>query len=349
MAVGAFLVGQDRVERALGRAMQGKRLAHGLLFSGPAGVGRERAARGLAAGLLCERQRAAGGGETVAELVHGPWGCGECRACRRTRAGQHPDVHVLMSDAEAVRRGLQQPDGKKRPSADILVDAVRELAVRLRMTSYEGGARVAIVLDAHRMNASAQNALLKTLEEPAPGTWIVLVVPHERTVLSTIASRCLRLAFAPLSSNDVATVLRGLGKDDAEAQERARRAEGSVARALAVDLSAPDAAGDALLRVLLEGSASERLDAAESLGKERSDVDVALADLQRLLATTLRRDAAGDVAPVPWRRARALLEAVHETRLAIAQNASVQLCLEELLLAPTGGDVGGRPAQKGQR
>lgn len=336
----AFLVGQERVEQSLGRAMRGGRLAHGLLFSGPSGVGRERAARGLAAGLLCERQGP--------DLVHAPWGCGECRACRRVLGAGHPDVHVLMSDAEAVRRGLQSADAKKRPSPDILVDAVRELAVRLRMASYEGGARVAILLDAHRMNASAQNALLKTLEEPAPGTWLILVVPHERTVLPTIASRCLRLAFAPLSADDVAAVLRAKGIPEAEVRTRAERADGSVARALALDLSSSsspaassEAAGETLLRVLLAGSATERLDAAESVGKERSDVDAALADLQRLLAAHLRQDAASGGAPVTWRRARALLEAVHETRRAIAQNASVQLCVEELLLA-TPGAVGDR-------
>jgi DNA polymerase-3 subunit delta' len=316
--MGGFLVGQDRVERALGQAMRGRRLAHGLLFSGPSGVGRERAARGLAAGLVCERQ-----GD---DLVHAPFGCGECRGCRRALAGSHPDVHLVMSEAEAVRRGLQSADGKKQPSPDILVDTVRELAVRLRMASFEGGARVAILLDAHRMNVSAQNALLKTLEEPAEGTWIILVVPHERTVLPTIASRCLRLAFAPLSEADVARVLRGQGVADAEV--RARHAEGSVARALAWDPAASGAAGAELLRVLTAGTSAERMDAAEALGKERSDVDGALLDLERHIAAEMRR---ADGA-LPWHRAAPLLEAIHETRQAIAQNANVQLTLEELLL-----------------
>ncbi len=288
------LPGQERVVRALTNARQGDRLAHGLLFAGPAGSGRERAARGLAAGLVCERQAI-------------PFGCGECRACRRAVAGNHPDVHVLMPEAEAVRRGLAQPDGKKRPSPDILVDAVRELAVRLRMTAYEGGARVAIIVDAHRMNANAQNALLKTLEEPAPSTFLVLIVPHERTVLPTIASRCLRVLFAPVPASPVE----------------------------------PSAAGEGLLRALLSGSALERLDAAEGLGKERADVDAALKDLQRRIADAARADAAradaagGSAGALPWRTGAALLERVAAARAAIAQNASVQLCLEELLLSGT--------------
>jgi DNA polymerase III subunit delta' len=328
----AFLVGQGRVEQALARAMRARRLAHGLLFSGPSGVGRERAALGLASGLLCERQGP--------DFAHAPWGCGECRTCRRARAANHPDVHLLMSDAEAVRRGRQEPEGKKRPSSDILVDAVRELAVRLRMASWEGGARVAVVLDAHRMNTSAQNALLKTLEEPAAETFLVLIVPHERTVLPTIASRCLRLAFAPLSAEQIAAVLAGRGLTDAPL--RARLASGSVGRALELDAASlePNAprAGERLARVLLEGTAAERLDAAEALGKERSDVDGALADLERVLAGALRHDAGAateagaELPPVGWRRAGALLEAVHEARRAIAQNANVQLCLEDLLL-----------------
>ena len=305
----SFLIGQPRVERALTHAFSSGRLAHGLLFAGPAGVGREKAARGVACALVCEQK-----------LV--PFGCGTCRACRRALTGSHPDVHVLMPEAEAVRRGISQPDAKKKPSADILVDAVRELAVRLRMAPYEAGARVALVVDAHRMNTSAQNALLKTLEEPAPSTWIVLLVPHERTVLPTIASRCLRLSFAPLAVDDVAAVLRGQGVADADV--RARLSEGSVARALAVDPAARDAGGP-LLRTLLEGTAAERLDFAEALGKERSDVDAALSELERLLAQAMRG--------ADWRRAASTLERVHAARDAIAHNASVQLCLEELLLA----------------
>ncbi|HEY4223303.1 MAG TPA: DNA polymerase III subunit delta' [Myxococcota bacterium] len=312
----SFLLGQDHIERALSRALASDRLAHGLLFTGPSGVGRERAARGLAAGLVCENKIA-------------PFGCQACRNCRRAMAGHHPDVHVLMPEAEAVRRGIAEPDGKRKPSHDILVDAVRELAVRLRMAPYEGGARVAIVVDAHRMNGNAQNALLKTLEEPAQRTFLILVAPHVRTVLPTIASRCLRLAFAPLSEEDVLAVLTALAVSDAAL--RAKASQGSVARALAADPSAPPGAGAALLHALLGGSPAAKMDMAEALGKERSDVDAALADVEQRLAGRMRGD--------DWRRAITLLERVADARAAIAGNAAVQLCLEELLLsgAPAAG------------
>jgi DNA polymerase III subunit delta' len=312
----SFLVGQDRVTRALTNAMKNDRLPHGLLFVGPNGVGRERAAKGLAAALVCEQK-----------VV--PFGCQTCRACRRAMSGSHPDVHLVLPEAEAVRRGIAEPDGKKKPSNDILVDAIRELAIRLRMAPYEGGARVAIVVDAQRMNANAQNALLKTLEEPAPKTWIVLIAPHERSVLPTLASRCLRLAFAPLSNDDVKTILTRNNVADADA--RVPLAEGSVARALAADPSASSGSlGAALLEALLYGTPVARLDAAEAAGKERSDVDAALLDLERRLSTKMR-DAVFVDDPF-WRRARNLLDDIREARDALRQNASVQLVLEDLLL-----------------
>lgn len=323
-----FLVGQPRVTQALRNALERDRLGHALLFLGESGVGRERAALGLASARLCERRG-------TAEAI--PWGCGTCSACRRARAGNHPDVHLVMSEAEAIRRGRAQPDGKRRPSPDILVDALRELAGRLRLTAFEGGARIAIVLDAHRMNTNAQNALLKTLEEPGEGTVVILLAPHERAVLPTIASRCLRLTFAPLAEGDVRAILTAKG--DAEAGERARRAQGSVARALALDPKTGSGAGKALWEALVGaggggGSASARLDAAESAGKERSDVDQALGGLEDRLLAAARASARGQPTELTWHAAQALLDRVGDTRAAIVKNASIQLALEELLLVP---------------
>ena len=331
-----FLIGQPRVTTALQHALQRDRLGHGLLFLGGSGVGRERAALGLAGALLCERP---GAPDAL------PWGCGACDACRRARAGSHPDLHVVMSEAEAVSRGRSAPDGKRRPSTDILVDAMRDLAGRLRLAAYQGGYRVAIVLDAHRMNVSAQNALLKTLEEPGERTVVILLAPHERAVLPTIASRCLRLVFAPLAERDVRAILTALGSSNVD--ERARRAQGSVARALAVDLppggsgagALREAPSDALWDALVGadgqgGSLAARLDAAEAAGKERSDVDQALDRLEDRLAEGARRSAAGAPAPLPWQAAQALLDRVGQTRAGLAHNASVQLALEELLLSP---------------
>lgn len=320
------LLGHDRIVQALRHARGRGRLGHALLFLGPEGVGRETCARALAAGLLCD-----------ADTVAPPFGCGECRACRRVMQGGHPDLQWLMPEAEAAARGLLEVDGKRQPSREIRVAQVRDLTRTMRMKPYEGRARVALVLEAHRMNANAANALLKTLEEPGEHSLLILTAPHERAVLPTIASRCQRITFGPLPEAIVRAVLERLGVGDAA--ERANLANGSVADALRLDPKFVTEATEetSLLRVLLSGSTGARLDAAEALGKDRGEVDRALVHVQRHLAIELRQLAAAsatDLEALGERRRRAeLLRAIEEARGALRNNAQVQLTLESLLLS----------------
>ena len=153
---------RERLETALA----GGRLPHGLLLHGPDGVGKEHFATVLAAGLHC-RQR--GSGLTP---------CGRCADCSLSRAASHPDLHWL-----------RRPEDRK----SIGVDAVRELGEQLGMTSMRSGHRVAIITPAHLMTHSAQNALLKTLEEPAPRTLLVLASSRPSVLLATLRSRCQRI------------------------------------------------------------------------------------------------------------------------------------------------------------
>lgn len=321
------LLGHARVVRFLEQAMRSSRLGHALLFLGPAGVGRETCARLLAAGLLCDEGRDAL-----------PFGCGECRGCRRVLAGAHPDVQLMLPEADAVARGLLEPEGKRQPSREIRVAQVRELNRVMRMKPYEGRARVAIIVDAHRMNASAANALLKTLEEPGPDALLVLTAPHERAVLPTISSRCQRLTFAPLPEEAVEEILRR--RDVKDATARAQLADGSVAHALGLDTGRDGGSLEdvqALLRPLLEGTTEERMDAAEALGKDRRDVDSTLDTLQRVLGLELRRgvrEGTGGAADPDGRRlVMEGIAALDTARVSLRENAHVQLTLEALFLA----------------
>jgi DNA polymerase-3 subunit delta' len=317
------IVGQDRVLRALRSALATDRLAHGLLFVGPDGVGREKTARLLARGLLCERRG------TGADVI--PFGCGQCRACRRADAGTHPDLRVVMSEAEAVARGLAPPDGKARPSAEIKIDAVRELGLSLLRRPYEGKASVAIIVDAHRMNDKAQNALLKVLEEPAPTTVLILIVPGVRAVLPTIASRCSRLAFSPLDERALATILSHLGVQDAV--DRARRGDGSVRAALDDGAGGLGAAVDAVrhgLWLKQRGEhLGERLQIAESLGKDRLEVEAVLVAVERSLAAALRQRG-GALQPQALDELTSL-DALAQARADLRKNGAVQLVIERLL------------------
>lgn len=315
------VLGQDRVLRFLGHAVSSGRLPHGLLFLGPRGVGRETTALALAAGLVCE--------QAGAHPRPAPYGCGTCSACRRVASGNHPDVHLVLTEAEAVSRGLEGPDGGRRPSLQIRIDQIRELARVMRMKPYEGRAKVAIVVDAHRMNDNAANALLKTLEEPGPRSCLVLIAPHERSLLPTVSSRCGRLRFNPLPVDALESILTREGFADAGA--RAARADGSlhVARGLHAQESAE--AVEELLEGLLAPRSTDRLQAIEEIGRDRQDLEDLLLRVERLAGQRLRATAEGrsDEPTRPWLK---LLEAMRDTRDGMEVNGHVQIALEELFL-----------------
>ncbi len=151
-------------------------LAHALLIHGPRGIGKHAFALGIAQALLCETPRPDG-------LY-----CGTCAGCHYAIAGAHPDLMRLELLAVDPETGtLQTVD-------QIAVDRVRALIDFAEITSHRQRAKVAVIAPAERMNAAAANALLKTLEEPPSGTYLILVSDAPGRLAPTIVSRCRMLA-----------------------------------------------------------------------------------------------------------------------------------------------------------
>ena len=204
-----------------------------ILIVGPAGIGKTTLALDLAAGLLC----------TAADPADRPDGA--CRACRLVAHGSHPDVHRLRPEGPGRQVVIGGP-GKPR--------GIRDVIAELALLPVEGGARVAIVESAHRMNEDAQAALLKTLEEPPARTTIVLCADSEEPLLPTIRSRCARVRLGPVGVRDIESILAELGAADPPLGARlARIADGRPGLALAW-ASQPDALRerDALGRALID-------------------------------------------------------------------------------------------------
>ena len=186
--------------------MRQGRLAHALLFAGPDGIGKRAVALALTAWLQCE----AGGDDA----------CGTCTSCRQVAAGSHPDVQMV---------GVAT--GKK----EIGVDRVRDLKRFTQLQPSRGKVKVGIIDDAHMLTVAAQNALLKTLEEPSDRSLLILVANTADALLPTVRSRCQRVRFSPLSLETVVEILtarHGLAAD--AARDLAVLAEGSPGRALAL-------------------------------------------------------------------------------------------------------------------
>lgn len=241
--------GHAELVRGLWRAHRRGRLSHALLFVGPAGVGKFRAARWFARGLFCEELERAAEPEAP---------CGVCGPCKRFLAGSHPDLmpvdpgerelEELPVGAIAPRRGEDRWEGP----------TVTEF---LALRAAEGGARVVLMREFERANEEAQNALLKTLEEPGESSVLVLETSRPDLLLDTVRSRCVPVRFAPLEEADARAVLAEAGRAGLD-PDLLRWAEGSPGRALTLERQ-----GLLEQRRVLEAVLRGRLDPVEAGGR----------------------------------------------------------------------------------
>src|SRR5262249_31352913 len=139
-----------------------QRLPHALLITGQRGLGKYALAKEFAAGLLCEDPGTDGRA------------CGRCLACGWVAQGNHPDFRPLQPDALAEAEN-EAEDGKKKASQQITIEQVRGLDDFFNIGTHRSGLRVILVYPTEAMNRNTANALLKSLEEPSPGTLFLLV------------------------------------------------------------------------------------------------------------------------------------------------------------------------------
>ncbi len=240
-----------------------ERGSHALLLHGPVGTGKWDLAMSFAHDLLCER----GSPSTTA--------CGACPSCVLLAAGNHPDLRVVVPEAMAARRpgaamdseeatevGAEASSARAKPSREIKIDQVRELASLTAMSTHRGGCRVIVLAPAESLNLPAANALLKSLEEPPEETVFLLVSDQMDRCLPTIVSRCalVRVVAPPRAIALQWLHAQGLGAD---AAQRLTEAGGAPLAAMRTDDQALTADLHAsLLHLLRRGASLEAADVA---------------------------------------------------------------------------------------
>ncbi len=244
----------------LERTLAGGELPPAYLFAGPHGVGKEEAALALAQALNCS----SGESEAAHDLFGAVQpddtrpsafrqtlgGCGTCSACTRIARYGHPDVMVRMplprprgsksgsaadpSDALAFKADNPYRDpeiSESTRSLSIGIADVREIIQQLAYAPVEGGERVVIFREAERMTEEAQNALLKSMEEPPHHTLFILTTHRPAALLPTVRSRCRTIFFRPLPAEVVARFLNKEGVEPGKEMDVARLSRGSLKRA----------------------------------------------------------------------------------------------------------------------
>jgi DNA polymerase-3 subunit delta' len=243
------VIGHRKLVGLLSRSIERDSIPPSLIFAGPAGVGKRLVAISSAQALNCLDPRRSR--SSVPDDI--PFdACGVCSACTRIERGLHPDVVVL----------------EPGDSGSIKVDSVRDVIDRAGYRPFEGRRRVVIIDQADALVPQAQNALLKTLEEPPSSSVFILVSAWADSLLPTVLSRCPRLRFHELGPQEVAAALVRNGKKESEAHAIAALANGSIGQALDDTADTLVDAREVALRVLTRLASTDDLGRRVEAAKE---------------------------------------------------------------------------------
>jgi DNA polymerase-3 subunit delta' len=208
-AMSVHLPWHDQQWQHLDKLLRENKLPHALLLSGSPGVGKQRFAMAFARYVMCENP-----GLSMA--------CGECGQCLLNNAGTHPDLKMISPEEKAKQ---------------IKVDQVRELVAYLGHTAQQGGYKIVLMTPAESMNINASNALLKSLEEPAANTLLILISNASEQLIATIRSRCQLIHFPLPSKQQAINWLTPLMPSDMSVEAHWQEAGGQPLTALALHQS----------------------------------------------------------------------------------------------------------------
>ena len=315
--------GHDWAVDHLRRSIAHDRIRHAYLIAGEESVGKETLARAFAMTLNCTNPD------------HQP--CGECSSCRRILTGNHPDILYSERDSD---------------TSPLKIEEIRSVMQRLALKPFEARYRIAIFRDFNSAQPRAQDALLKTLEEPAPHAILILLARSLEPILPTISSRSQIIHLRPAPVAEVYAVLtEKYGAADTSAALLARVSGGQVGWALRAlsdpDLLAQRAQALDLLEALLTMTYAQRFERASDLSKDKAALVTLLELWQTYWRDALLITSQSGLEPTNVDRALALealaeryssdvmlaaLNATRATLQVLNSNASVRLALEVMFL-----------------
>ncbi len=317
------IVGHEQIKEHLQTAIRDKKPFHAYIFQGDVGVGKETIARTFAAGLQCHSQ------------TERP--CKECVSCRQIDSGNQPDVIWVQ-----------------RERSSIGVEEIREqLCNTMDIRPFSSPYKIYIVPEAERMTEAAQNAVLKTIEEPPEYGVVILLTSNINGLLPTIRSRCLRLEFHPLATSTVEQYLKDHCQvPDYLAKASAAFAQGNLGKAMRYAGSEDFINRKDQILGLLRGidrmDVSDMLDVIKDMGTRKDEVrdyidlmalwyrDVlvfkATKDINQLLfqeeVTYISREASHR----SYEKIEQILQAFDKAKIRLRANVSFDVTMELMLL-----------------
>ncbi len=203
-------VGQDEIKTYLKKSVQDNNVSHGYIFEGAKGIGKYNMAVLFAKALLCKK------------FNEEP--CNECSSCIKINTMNHPDLHIISADDKNIKR-----------------EAIDELIGSINQKPYESDRKVYIINDSEDMTTQAANTFLKTLEEPAGNTIIILLTENSNLLLPTISSRCQTIRFKKIDNSTIINYIKNkFSLDDNTAKLIAYYSQGVLFNAEKIALNEND-------------------------------------------------------------------------------------------------------------
>mgnify|MGYP000346368892 FL=1 len=319
------IVGHEQIKEHMQAAIRDKKPFHAYLFQGEEGVGKEALARTFAAGLQCQ-----------SELADKP--CKECVSCRQMESGNQPDVIWVT-----------------REKASLGVDEIREqLCNTMDIKPFSSPYKIYLVPEAEKMTEAAQNALLKTIEEPPEYGIVILMTSNISALLPTIQSRCLTMEFRPLSTAVVESYVKEHCQvPDYQARASAAFAQGNLGKAMRYAKSEDFIERKdhiiSLLRHVEQMDLSEMLAVIKDLGTRKDEVrdyidlmvlwyrDVLLFKATKDINQLLFQDEASyisrEASHRSYEKIEEILQAFEKAKVRLRANVNFDITMELMLLA----------------
>ena len=318
------IVGHEQIKEHMQAAIRDKKPFHAYLFQGEEGVGKEALARTFAAGLQCQ-----------SESTDKP--CKECVSCRQMESGNQPDVIWVT-----------------REKASLGVDEIREqLCNTMDIKPFSSPYKIYLVPEAEKMTEAAQNALLKTIEEPPEYGIVILMTSNISALLPTIQSRCLTMAFRPLSTAVVESFVKEHCQvPDYQARASAAFAQGNLGKAMRYAKSEDFIERKdhiiSLLRHVEQMDLSEMLAVIKDLGTRKDEVrdyidlmvlwyrDVLLFKATKDINQLLFQDEASyisrEASHRSYEKIEEILQAFEKAKVRLRANVNFDITMELMLL-----------------
>ncbi len=285
------IIGNEKIKEELKRSLEEDKISHSYMFVGIEGIGKQLIAKAFAQMILCTNETEKG--------------CNKCKSCIEFQSQNHPDFLYI------------EPDGNS-----IKIEQIRYLQRKIQEKPIISNKKVYIINDADKMTQEAQNCLLKTLEEPPEYSTIILIGSNENAFLNTIKSRCMKLTFQPIASEEIKQYMKKTYGMNNINENMLEAFQGSIGKAIALKDKKEEYENiEKMIEKLDKTDMTELMGLGSALYQSKEEIN----DILEYMNIILLKMAKENV------KYANCIDIVENTKKRLHQNANYDMCIDNMI------------------